>query len=123
MRNVKILLCTLHSAPLAGRTSPKKAVAAAKKEGVRIYTIGIGAKGDYDAALLKIIAKETGARSYHALDADALKELFAQIATLEPSPIRVEAYLGKQLLIAGPIMLAGILLRWWTLSAYRKERE
>jgi Ca-activated chloride channel family protein len=103
----------------AGKYSPKEAVQHAKKAHTRIYAIGIGNKHDYDAALLETIAKETGAKSYTAADAEALKEIFAEISKLEPSPIRGENYLGKQLLIFPLLMLAGILLLLWI---YRIEK-
>ncbi|MCF6206345.1 MAG: VWA domain-containing protein [Sulfurovum sp.] len=104
----------------AGRTSPKEAVTEAKKEGVRVYTIGIGNKRDYDAALLETIAKETGAKSYAAGDEEALQTVFADIAALEPSPIRGENYLGQKLLIALPLIPAMTLLLWWL---WREQEE
>jgi Ca-activated chloride channel family protein len=104
----------------AGKHSPKEAVENAKKTHTRIYTIGIGSTRDYDAALLGTIARETGAKSYGATDAEVLKEVFAEISTLEPSPIRGENYLGKQLLLFPPLMLAGLLLLLWI---FRDEKE
>jgi len=105
----------------AGRTSPKTAVEAAKQAGVRIYTIGIGSKRDFDAPLLETIAKETGAKSYSAKSAEALKAVFAQINTLEPSPIRSENYLHQKLLIFLPLLLVLGGLALWMLRDM-KER-
>ena len=96
----------------AGSHSPKEAVAEAKKQGVKIYTIGIGSKRDYDSGLLETIAKATGAKSYGAVNADALKEVFSDIAALEPSPIRGENYLNKRLLIFLPILGAMLIILW-----------
>jgi Ca-activated chloride channel family protein len=106
----------------AGRISPKEAVARAKEKGVRIYTIGIGSKSDYDAALLETIAKETEARSYSAADAETLKAVFAQIDALEPSEIRGENYLDKRVLIFLPLLTAGALLLLWIFRTAREER-
>lgn len=97
----------------AGSTSPKDAVAQAKKSGVKIYTIGIGKPGEYDRSLLERIAKETGARSFHAIDAEALKAVYEEIEKLEPSPIRSEGYLDPHLLVHYPIALALLLLLGW----------
>jgi len=105
----------------AGSTSPKAAVAEAKKRGVRIYTIGIGKRRDYDFALLETIAKETGATSYAAESAETMKEVFAQISALEPSPIRSENYLHKRLLASLPLLIALGLLSLW-ISKDMKER-
>jgi len=93
-RNKAVILLTdgYHN---AGKTSPKEAVQKAKEKGIRINTIGIGKKRDYDAALLETIARETGARSYAADSAEALSKIYREIDTLEPSPIRGENYLNR----------------------------
>jgi len=103
----------------AGKTSPKEAVEEAKASNVRIYTIGIGQKSDYDAALLETMAKETRGKSYSAASAETLKEVFDEISALEPSQIRGETYLNKRLLIFLPLLLAGGVLLWWI---FREER-
>jgi Ca-activated chloride channel family protein len=105
----------------AGTNSPQKAVERAKEKGVKIYTIGIGKKGDYDVALLETIAKETKAKSYSATSSSQLEEIFKTIETLEPSPIRSENYLNQKLLIIFPLGLAFILLLLWVLYDYRRE--
>ena len=97
----------------AGSVSPKTAVAKAKAAGVRIYTIGIGKAGDYDAALLKKIADETKGGTFGATDAEALQAVYEQIDTLEPSPIRSEGYLNQKLLIIYPLGMALLLLLGW----------
>lgn len=96
----------------AGSHSPKEAVKKAKEEGVKIYTIGIGSKRDYDSGLLETIAKATGAKSYSAVNANALKEVFSDIAALEPSQIRGENYLNKRLLIFLPILGTILIILW-----------
>ena len=105
----------------AGATSPKAAVAQAKAEGVKLYTIGIGKKSDYDAALLEAMAKETGGKSYAADSADALKKVFKEIDRLEPSQIRGENFLNQKLLIIFPLGLAGLLLLLWILYERREK--
>ena len=105
----------------AGENSPQKAVELAKEKNVKIYTIGIGKKSDYDVALLETIAKETHAKSYSATSSEALKEIFEIIEALEPSPIRSENYLNQKLLIVFPLGLAFILLLLWVLYDYRRE--
>ena len=103
----------------AGTTSPKIAVQKAKDLGIKVYTIGLGKKSDYDAALLKTIAKETGAQSYAASSAKALNNIYDEINDLEPSYIRSENFLNQKLLILFPLGLVFILLLTWTLG---KER-
>jgi len=97
----------------AGERSPKEAVKKAKALGIKVYTIGIGKKRDYDVALLETIAKETKAQSFSAFSTDELKKVYKKIEALEPSPIRSENYLNQKLLITMPLLLAFILLFGW----------
>jgi Ca-activated chloride channel family protein len=105
----------------AGQTSPKKAVQEAVALGVKIYTIGIGKKSDYDTSLLETIAKKTGGKSYSASNTSQLSKVYEAINSLEPSPIRSENYLNKKLLISLPLSLAFVLLFLWTLWLYVKS--
>jgi len=105
----------------AGTTSPKDAVAKAKKLGVKIYTIGIGKKSDYDVALLERIAKETGGKSYAATSSEDLTKVYENINSMEPSALRSENYLNQKLLILFPLGLVFGLLLVWTFWEERKK--
>ncbi|HEC45502.1 MAG TPA: VWA domain-containing protein, partial [Epsilonproteobacteria bacterium] len=105
----------------AGRTSPEQAVEKAKSLGIKIYTIGIGKKSDYDAAMLETIAKESRGKSYAASSAEALSKVYKEIDTLEPSPIRSENYLNQKLLIFFPLALVFLLLFIWIIYQNRSE--
>jgi len=106
----------------AGKTSPKEAVKKAKALSIKIYTIGIGKRSDYDVALLETISKESGAKSYAASSAKALAQIYEEINTLEPSAIRSENYLNQRLLILGPLLLVFVLLLLWVLLLKRGEQ-
>lgn len=99
----------------AGKYSPKVAVEKAKALGIKVYTIGIGNKSDYDVALLQTIAKESHAKSYAASYAEDLSDIYKEIQRLEPSPIRSQNYLNQQLLITLPLSVVFILLMLWVL--------
>lgn len=105
----------------AGRTSPKQAVTKAKSLGIKIYTIGIGKKSDYDVAMLETIAKESGGKSYAASSAEALSKVYKEIDRLEPSPIRSENYLNQKLLLFFPLALVFLLLFLWIIYQKRSE--
>ncbi|WP_353662234.1 VWA domain-containing protein [Hydrogenimonas sp. SS33] len=94
----------------AGSVSIKEAVEKAKRRGVKIYTIGIGKPKDYDAKLLKKIADETGAKSFSAANAEDLKEVFEELDSLEPSPIRSHTMINRRPLYQWPLLGAMILL-------------
>jgi len=104
----------------AGAISPKEALEKAKALGIKIYTIGIGSSQNYDKALLDTIAKQSNAKSYSASSADKLKDIYKEIAKLEPSPIRSENFLNRSLLFFYPLALAFGLLFFWVLI---KERQ
>jgi Ca-activated chloride channel family protein len=105
----------------AGRISPKESVKEAIALGIKIYTIGIGKKSDYDNSLLQTIAKESGGKSYGASTADALNKVYNEINTLEPSLIRSESYFNQKLLIFLPLGLVFILLFLWVLYSGRSK--
>lgn len=104
----------------AGKTSPKEAVEKAKALGIKVYTIGIGKKSDYDASLLEIMAKETGAKSYSADSSEGLSKIYEAINTLEPSAIRSENYLNQRLLIMFPLGIVIVLLILWIWTEQRR---
>ena len=106
----------------AGETSPKTAVQKAKEKGIKIYTIGIGKKSDYDASLLETIAKESGGKSYAASSAKALASVYKEINALEPSAIRSENYLNQKLLITLPLVIVFVLLLLWVLWLKKEEK-
>jgi len=106
----------------AGHTSPKEAVKKAKELGIKVYTIGIGKKSDYDAILLEIIAKETEGKSYAASSAEALEKIYKEINNLEPSSLRSENYLNQKLLLIYPLGFVFILLLSWVLFNIRREQ-
>lgn len=93
----------------AGEVSPQTAADIAKDKGIRVYTIGVGTdqvmqitdpfgftsttmetKIDEDA--LKQIASITGGKYFRAKDANALREVFHTIDSLEKSKLDVSKY-------------------------------
>jgi len=106
----KVLILLTDGVHNAGKASPRGAVTLAQKQGVKVYTIGIGKKADYDVALLNDIAKESGGKSFFCQNANELEDVYENIAKLEPSPIRSEHYLNKEQLMIYPLMLALFLL-------------
>ncbi len=106
----------------AGRISPQEAVAKAKEQHIKIYTIGIGRESDYDVALLKTIAKETKAESFSASNPSELAEIYKKIEALEPSPIRSENYLNQKPLFTLPLFIAFLLLFLWLLYQEKERR-
>ena len=111
----KVLILLTDGQHNSGKSSPHQAVALAKERGVKVYTIGIGKKGDYDEKLLSTIAKESGAKSFFASTSAQLEGVYKEIEALEPSDIHSEQYLNKEKYFVYPLFLAmlGLALLLW----------
>ena len=86
------------------------AINTAKKFKIRVYTIGIGQRGDYNPYVLEKIAKETGAKFFEANSAQRLKEIYDEIDKLEKSEIKANKYVKKRYLFMYPLSLALLLM-------------
>lgn len=84
---IAIILTDGHNTP-GGRVPADVAVALAKKEGVKLYTIGIGKPDDYNGAVLEQIARATGGKSFGAEESRELSAVYEAIDALEKSPLR-----------------------------------
>lgn len=95
----KVLVLLTDGQSNAGHVGPLEAAQAAAALGIRIYTVGVGAparRGFFgmmdgvDREELTGIAEATGGRFFMAQDAATLREVYATIDELEPSPAEVE---------------------------------
>jgi len=102
---IAILLTDGHNTP-GGKIPLEVATELAKKEGIRVYTIGIGAPNEYNGALLNFIAQETGGKAFGAQSAAQLKEIYETIDTLEKSEIERESYTYKKYYYLYPLFIA-----------------
>lgn len=95
-----------------GTVDPRTAAEAASALGIRIYTIGVGSRGEapvptgqglqglryqtlpveIDEALLTEVSGMTGGRYYRATDRTSLRNVFAEIDRLEKSTVQHEVY-------------------------------
>lgn len=103
----------------SGRVSPKEAVMMAKEAGVKLYTIGIGDRGDFDEAMLTAMAEESGGRYFAAYDKAELEEAYGSIDALERSSIKSREYLKKEHYYASVLLVAFALMLF---LLYKKER-
>jgi len=113
-----------------GKISPMAAAEAARAMGVKVYTIGAGAKGDapvpvtddmgntqlvmakvdVDVDMLQKIATETNAQFYRATDTDSLKDIYSQINQLEKSKETIRKYESAQDVFAWAVIPSLALL-------------
>ncbi len=72
------------------------AIKTAKKYGIKVYTIGVGRAGmDFNSAVLKKIAKETGGRYFAGDSVEKLQNIYKTIDKLEKSEIKADKYVKK----------------------------
>lgn len=91
----KVIILLTDGEHNSGEISPKDATALAKDENIKIYTIGMGNKGEADEALLKQIAQESGGEFFSAISAKELKGVYDKIDEMESSKIKSKEYLLK----------------------------
>ncbi len=102
---VAILLTDGYSTPQVDKIPLDVAIDLAKKEGVKVYPIGIGGPGEYNRVVLLKIAKETGGVAFGASSADELKAVYAKIDALEKSDIKNESFSYKHYYYFYPLFL------------------
>ena len=113
-----------------GEIDPVTAAQAAQALGVRVYTIGAGARGtarvpvtdrfggrryvttrvDVDEPVLQATAETTGGRYYRATDRESLEAIYAEIDALETTEIVVENFTSYGERFALPLAIGLVLL-------------
>lgn len=104
----------------AGLMDPLEAAKFAEKEGLRIYTIGVGAAAqpglmgqagntDLDEESLKAIAEITHGAYFRATNVSSLNQVYAQIDKLEPASAQEQWYRPTTEWFAWPLALSLLL--------------
>ena len=132
-KDQRVMILLTDGANTAGNLSPEKAAELAAREGVTIYTIGVGAdemiqpglfgtnfgarrvnpSADLDEDMLKKIADLTGGKYFRARSTDELKEVYRTIDKMEPVEQNKETFRPVRDLFFWPLglffVLAGLL--------------
>lgn len=88
----KVIILLTDGEHNSGAVSPKEAVAMVQKANIKLYTIGIGKKGEFDGALLSQLAKDGGGKFFTATNQAELEAVYDAIDTLERSSIKSEEH-------------------------------
>lgn len=118
----RVLVLLTDGANTSGEVQPLQATEFAAREGLRIYTVGVGAdemmvqdffgtrlvnpSADLDEDTLKAIAERTGGAYFRARDAEALARIYEQLDELEPVESDYEAIRPVDELFYWPLGLA-----------------
>lgn len=118
----QVLVLVTDGANTAGEVSPIQAAALAKEQGIRIYTIGVGAdrmevpsffgtqtvnpSRDLDEDTLRHLAQSTGGLYLRAKDAVGLTNVYKELDRLEPATTEIEMFRPRTELFMWPLGLA-----------------
>lgn len=118
----RVLVVLTDGANTAGEVSPIQAAALAKEQGIRIYTIGVGAdrmevpsffgtqtvnpSRDLDEETLRHLAGTTGGRYLRAKDTQGLQHVYEELDRLEPATVETEWFRPPSELFVWPLSLA-----------------
>jgi Ca-activated chloride channel family protein len=122
----RVLVLLTDGANTSGEVQPMQATQFAAREGMTIYTVGVGAdemmvqdffgsrlvnpSADLDEDTLKAIAELTGGAYFRARDARALAEIYEQLDELEPVESDQEAIRPVDELFFWPLSIAFLLV-------------
>jgi len=132
----KVIILLTDGSNNMGEIAPVTAAEIAKTFGIRVYTIGVGTKGeapypfptpfgiqyrnipvDIDEEVLRQIAVTTGGQYFRATDNTSLKEIYVEIDKMEKTKIQVQEFSKKQeeyknwALLVFALLLLEVLLR------------
>jgi Ca-activated chloride channel family protein len=118
----RVLVLLTDGANTAGEVSPKQAGNLAKEQGLRIYTIGVGAdrmevdsflgsrtvnpSRDLDENTLRNLAQSTGGLYLRAKNTEAMADIYTELDRLEPASTDTELFRPKSELFIWPLGLA-----------------
>ena len=121
----RVLILLTDGANTSGEVQPMQATKFAAHEGLRIYTVGVGAdemmvqdffgsrlvnpSADLDEDTLRAIAERTGGAYFRARDAEALVRIYEQLDELEPVQSDQETIRPVDELFHWPLAVAFVL--------------
>jgi len=117
---IAILLTDGYSTKEIDKIPLKVALDMAKKEGIKVYPIGIGMPNEYNRKVLMQIAEETGGVAFGASSASELEDVYIKIDSLEKSEIKNETFTYLNYYYVYPLFLALISLM---LYVYLRNRR
>ena len=134
----KVIILLTDGSNNSGDVSPKDAAQVAHAMGVRLYTIGVGSKGEFETTVgydpfgrpvrqkvkadideetLKTMAQFTGGRYFRATNKNSLAEIFDEIDKMEKTKMSVREFSRKEeeflpfALAAIALLLLHVILR------------
>ena len=110
---VAILLTDGHSTVGVDKIPLDVALDMAKKEGVKVYPIGVGMPNEYNRKVLIEIAEGTGGVAFGASSASQLLDVYKKIDELEKSEIKAERFTYLNYYYIYPLFLSFFTLLFY----------
>lgn len=133
----RVVILLTDGANTAGEVQPLHATEFAAREGMTIYTIGVGAdemmvrdffgsrlvnpSADLDEDALKAIAERTGGQYFRARDTAALEQIYAELDKLEPVQSDEESVRPVDELFHWPLSAAFIIMLLGAVMILRRQ--
>ena len=130
----RVLILLTDGANTTGAMAPRRAAQLAARDGLRIYTIGIGAdqvrntifgtlelqaSADLDERTLTDIAETTGGKYFRASATESLQRIYRELDRLEPLEFDDQVFRPTRSLYYWPLALALCLSVWLALRRIR----
>ncbi len=90
--------------------SLQSAISKIKSFHIKVYTIALGKKGDYNKEVLEDIANQSGGKFYQALKPEELELIYSEINKLESGKVESKSYASYSHYFQYPLTIALILL-------------
>lgn len=127
----KVIILLTDGENNAGEMEPVQAAEIAKTMGIKVYTIGVGTKGqapvpvtdpftgrkvvrwmpvNIDEATLEEVAEATGGKYFRATDTDSLENIYAEIDELEKTNVEAQHFVDYRELAVQPMAISRFTL-------------
>lgn len=127
----KVIILLTDGENNAGALEPIQAAELAQTMGIKVYTIGVGTKGqapvpvidsftgrrmiqmmpvNIDEETLQKVASLTGGKYFRATDTDSLEKIYAEIDAMEKTKVEAQHFVDYQELAIQPYRASGITL-------------
>ena len=120
---IAILLTDGHSTVGVDKIPLEIALDMAKKEGIKVYPIGIGMPNEYNRKVLMKIAEGTGGVAFGAASAAQLLDVYRKIDELEKSEIQAETFTYLNYYFIYPLFVAFFSLIFYIYLRNKRGHE
>ncbi len=109
-QNNRVMILLTDGINTVKSVSLQSAMERIKKSGIKVYTIALGKKGDYNKEVLEQIAKSSGGKFYQALRPSELELIYNEINKLEAAKIESNTKISYTHYYRYPLMVALLLM-------------